>query len=223
VEGGADGSGQRTSVGAGVVVGGWWGGAASAGEPLPTVAEAPPHRFGDARQIVLSSDSTADVYWTTHAGVASSSTSFTIAPGIDYFVTNRVSLGIAFAIRSSHTSGIDATSQLPVTDDVVSGGAMLRLGVDIPISRWFSLYPRGGFSAGVVSYDERTNNSQNKYTENFVSVGVYAPLLLHVAPHAFVGFGPQVTRDLGRVIQHTSIENRTTSAGAGLIVGGWID
>ena len=222
IQGGADVGGQRTTVGAGVVVGSWWGGSAAADDALPT-APPPPHRFGDAHEFVLSSESMADVYYTADAGVPSASSGFTIAPGVDYFVTNRVSVGVAFTIGSGHETGIDPSSRLAVSDDVVSGAGTLRLGVDVPISRWFSLYPRAGISAGVVSYDEKSNHRENKYSEDFVSVGVYVPLLLHVAPHAFIGFGPAVSRDLGRVIQQSSIENRTTSAGAGLMVGGWID
>jgi len=222
VRGGPDIGGQRTTLGAGVVVGTWWGGLATAAA-ADTTATNRARRFGEANQIVLSGEMTAGAAWTTYAGVSSSSTTLTIAPGIDYFVVNHFSVGGAFSVRSGHITGINPSAGYPVSDDVASVGGTLRFGVDLPMSTWLSFYPRGSISAGVVRYDEKSSNGENSYSVNVISVGLYAPMLLHLAPHAFVGFGPSVARDLDSAIPHSRIESRSTSAGASLVVGGWID
>jgi opacity protein-like surface antigen len=222
VRGGPNVGGQRTSLGIGVVMGTWWGGpASSAGAQQTALTQS--RRFGEAHEVVLSSEAAAGANWTTYAGVPSESTIVTFAPGVDYFVTRHVSVGAALAIRSTRVTGIDATTTLPVTSHEGGYTGMLRVGVDLPMTAWLSFYPRAGVSGGVVTHDEKSGDGQNRYNENVISVGIYAPLLLHVAPHAFFGFGPALSRDLYRAIQHSNVENRTTSAGAGLIVGGWID
>jgi hypothetical protein len=172
---------------------------------------------------VLSSEIAASATKTTYTGVASSSTIFTLAPGIDYFVTRHFSVGAACAIRSAQVTGIDPSNRLPVSADMTGASALLRVGFDVPIATWLSFYPRASLSLGVDAYDQKSGDTENKYTENVLSLGVYAPLLVHVAPHAFLGFGPSVAQDLERANQRTNSEDRSTSAGAGLIVGGWIE
>lgn len=213
--------GQRTSVGVGAVVGTWWGGPARSDPPLAEPA-APP-RFGDASQVVFTSEIAADASTAIYAGIPSKSTILTFAPGIDYFVMRHLSVGAALAIRWSANSGIDASNRLSVTEDLTEASGMLRVGVDFPLATWLSLYPRANLSLGIAAYDEKSGASENKFTANVISVGLYAPLLLHMAPHAFVGFGPVVAHDLVRAYQGSGAQNRTTSAGASMMVGGWID
>jgi hypothetical protein len=57
---------------------------------------------------------------------------------------------------------------------------------------------------------------------NIVYVQINAPSLFHLAPHFFLGFGPNLTADL-----HNSTptlfgsSNRRTNVGASSLVGGW--
>ena len=225
-DGGPNVGGQRASVGASLLLGGWWGGTpddadvARAGTPPETI---PPHRFGARGQLVLSGDIGASAMYTSYAGVASSYKSATFAPACDYFLFDHVSLGMAIPVTASGSQGIDPTSQAPVTSSVTAGGVAVRFGVDLPLGRWVSLYPRVSLSAGVDAFDEESKTSTNKYTAEYATVGVYAPLLVHPTSHLFVGFGPSGVRDVARSIQNTTYSNPGTRVGASLVVGGWID
>ena len=70
--------------------------------------------------------------------------------------------------------------------------------------------------------------AQNQYSAAIVAVALYAPLLVHPAPHAFVGFGPGIYQDLSRgytdpaVPDSTIVQNRETNLSLSLIVGGWL-
>jgi hypothetical protein len=157
------------------------------------------------------------------------SASFT--PGIDFFVVSRVSVGVAIPLTYSHSTGIDPSNGATIENTYTGGGAELRVGVDIPCASWLSIYPRAYTSFTSESYDERSSaptaggfnaGAKNGYGDKVVQVGLYVPVLVHVAPHAFVGFGPTVARDLAHSIDSSNVEIPSTAFGAGLTVGGWL-
>jgi hypothetical protein len=55
-----------------------------------------------------------------------------------------------------------------------------------------------------------------------VWLGLSSPVLVHLAPHFFVGLGPNVTQDLSRSYTYgtASVQYRQTNIGAGTILGG---
>lgn len=82
-----------------------------------------------------------------------------------------------------------------------------------------SLYLRGFLQAGVRTYDD----DERSATRNYVAIGIYTPLLLHFASHAFAGFGPYVSHELvNKVPGGSGTQNLATSVGANLIVGAWL-
>jgi hypothetical protein len=97
------------------------------------------------------------------------------------------------------------------------------LGGDIPISDAVSLFVVGDVGIGHASYvrDDGVGNTVS-YGEAYTYVGVYAPLLIHVAQHFFVGVGPSVTHDLHRAVDSTQYSNLATTFGASFVVGGWL-
>ena len=66
---------------------------------------------------------------------------------------------------------------------------------------------------GYEARDEDGAGGKNDGTGPFLGVGLYAPLLIHPAPHAFVGLGPTVSHDLKHPINQ--VDNLATKLGMG--------
>ena len=220
--------GERTTIQARMVVGGWWGGDdaptsdATATATVTTPAERPGPRFGDRDVWVLSGELGAAAAYSTYAGVDSSSTSISISPSFDYFVATHVSLGLGGYVSYGSVQAPRPDGP-KVKDQVTTLSLVGRIGVDLPLSRAFSFYPRASISVGRRSYDETSGTDENMYAVLNVTPSLYAPLLVHFAPHAFVGFGPYVSHDLANAEENSSRpDNLSTTVGARLIVGGWL-
>jgi acyl-CoA dehydrogenase len=84
-QGGPSVGGERTTVGAYFIVGGWLGGRGG-DPPAPAKPELRTRRFGDAGEVVLTSDIYASAFGRTYAGSPSSSSSVSFGPGFDCFV-----------------------------------------------------------------------------------------------------------------------------------------
>jgi len=124
--------------------------------------------------------------------------SLTLRPAVDYFIIRSVSVG---GIVSLHKDG---------GGSAVGVGA--RVGYNLPISSLVSFWARGGVF--VNSYD--VNNGPNGVQ---TTIGVNAPFLFHVLPHAFVGVGPFFSLPV-----QNSDEMAGSDATYGLtaILGGWL-
>jgi hypothetical protein len=97
-----------------------------------------------------------------------------------------------------------------------------RVAVEAPLGQWLSLYIRGSVALGGGSYNEASASSTNSYSYNYISVDLFAPLLVHPAQHFFVGLGASLGHDLIQTINETGQSNRSTTIGAGFIVGAWL-
>jgi hypothetical protein len=225
-QGGPNVGGQRTTLGAFVEVGGWLGGrrdspSDGAGEPAPAVGF---RRFGSRGGIVITNAFVLQGFWTAYAGSGSTSAGISVSPALDYFVANHFSLGVAFSGSYYSGSGIDSTTGNQVTYSHGSYGAAVRIGGELPMGDSVSLWPIASLGFGGGSYDEAEGGSRNKYSNSSLSVSLYTPLLVHLASHFFVGLGPFVSHDLTNTITSASglagPENRSTTVGASLLVGG---
>jgi hypothetical protein len=225
-QGGPDVGGERTTVGAYLDVGGWFGGRRdtagdAAGEEPPVI---PLRRFGSARDLVITNAFVLQGFWTSYAGSGSTATSVTLTPGLDYFVADHVSLGISLGGSYNGSSGIDATTGNSVTFSHHSFSVAPRFGVDIPMGAYVSFWPVASLGIGGGSYAESEGTKSDDYSDSFISVSLYAPLLVHPASHFFVGLGPSVSHDLTNSISYpdssATPQNRSTTVGAGLLVGG---
>jgi hypothetical protein len=85
----------------------------------------------------------------------------------------------------------------------------------------FSLYPRVALGYGSESYEFTAFPIPVKFTDTYFYGSLYAPVLAHVATHVFVGFGPSIEHEFTRTFDPGG-DNRSTSIGAGLVVGGWL-
>jgi hypothetical protein len=221
-QGQTDVGGQRTTVGAGLEIGGYFGGRPA---PADELAPRPASKvFGDARELVITNEEVVAGNYTTYAGTGASAASLSATVGVDYFVVSHVSFG-AFVFGSyNHTVGFEP-SGVEVTSTTTSFGGGPRLGVNVPLGRWVSLFPRVLFGFGPRSYDEKTGTSENAPAELVAWLGLSLPLLVHPAPHVFVGFGPTLSRDLWHAVSYPgqpSTQNSETTVGAGLVVGAWL-
>jgi hypothetical protein len=169
--------------------------AASSARPAYAQAAEP---FGQAHQLAISADFDLSMQGYSQSKGGSSS-SLLLAPAVDYFVIDHLSVGgqVIFAIdQGSHTTF----------------GVKPRVGYNIPIIPALSFWP-DAFVAFTT-----TSGDRNQPSTNVFSIGVYAPLLWHPTSHFFLGLGP----DLSTELTHDPDGNRLTQYGIQSTVGGWL-
>ncbi len=225
IQGGPDVGAQRTRLGADFEIGGYFGGRTPAPEPAPVPGpRGPTRRFGDAGELVLTGEIGSSALRTTYDGTTSSLTSVTVSPGIDYFIVDQFSIGLAVGGTYSNESGLDGTTPVTFTTTGLSV-AVPRIGVEARIARWLSFYPRADVYFGFATDNEQERTSANQDKQTYLGVGLYAPLLVHVAPHFFAGVGPSVSHDVMHQYQApngASNQVRGTTFGASAVVGAWL-
>lgn len=131
---------------------------------------------------------------TTTTSTTSRTTTFALAPGIDVFVVDHLSIGGEVALgRSSFTSESKVTT--PGGTSTTSSdsaetffGLMPRIGYAIPLNKSFSVWPRAqlGF----------LRSSGDDTTEMRTFAGLDAHFLWHPTASFFLGVGPGFTATL---------------------------
>ncbi|MBF5045744.1 hypothetical protein FGE12_25275 [Aggregicoccus sp. 17bor-14] len=121
-----------------------------------------------------------------------------VAPGLDYFIKDNVSVGASVNLGTTIGDG----------DDETQIGGQLRLGYNMPVAETLSLWPRA--KAGIVYSSSSAINSPK--TTSFL-LGVEAPVLFHPVNHFFVGAGPKIDFFLG--------DGSGVDLGVQTIVGGY--
>ena len=167
--------------------------------------------FGQKRQWAFSSDASIQVSRTTQSESDGANTQLSLAPAADYFIIKNLSLGGSVGVFYQK-SGENSGSRFTIGP---------RVGYNFELSRMLSVWPKLGFNyaytgndyngARVVNGDPVVNSGDN----NAVALSLFAPIMLHPAPHFFAGLGPFLDTDL-------SGDNRATSWGIKLTMGGWI-
>jgi hypothetical protein len=170
-------------------------------------------RFGAERQLVLSSDATTGMSYQSAFGSDARSFGLTISPSVDFFVVRNFSIGAGFDVsfQSSQSGDTQATT--------FGGGVRGRVGVNVPLGRWISWWPQAQirFEAshvGVGTVDETIAGP---------TVGVYAPILLQLRTHFFIGFGPAISHTFDNVqSKGTSSNDDLTTVSIQTVLGGTI-
>lgn len=165
--------------------------------------------FGEKGQLAISTDAALSIERRTQSGTTATTT-VSILPAVDFFVYKNISVGGVVGVIYQKTGDYRATS--------FRLGP--RVGYNIGISRLLSLWPKLGFS---YSYNKQKNTdsapdgaqSSVVRDNNAIALNVFAPLMLHPAPHFFAGFGPFIDVDLNG-------QNRATTWGFRLTLGGWL-
>jgi hypothetical protein len=152
-----------------------------------------------------------------------------VEPAFNYFLIPDFSVGAsAFFGYSKSTSGID------ISDSSVQYGVTGQIGSNVWLGSAVSLWPRfslgvwqsrstfSGGTGGYVSVDGSSVAvvpSGTEITENVMFVEFYVPVLIHPAPHFFVGIGPEAYTDLFH--SASGLANKRSFFGLSSIVGGW--
>ena len=168
--------------------------------------------FGVQGQIAISGELQASfVHESTSAAGGAASTSvnaITVQPSLDYFVVPNVSLGGALSISHGSFGGSGG--------DQTAIGILVRGGYNLHLAPMISLWPQlqlgylhESFSGGGVS--------ASGYT---IPLQIFAPFLVHVATHLFVGIGPAFSTDLVSKVQSMDA-SKTTDIGIESVVGGY--
>jgi hypothetical protein len=124
-----------------------------------------------------------------------SSTTFSLRPALDYFVIPNLSVGgaVEFAFSSPAHS-----------PTFTSFGIAPEVGYELALSDTWSFWPQGALP---ISFPNPG--------DPHVTLVIFAPFLVHPAPHFFFGIGPGFQQDL--------TSNPTTSITGRFLIGGYFD
>jgi hypothetical protein len=158
--------------------------------------------FAVRGQWVISSDAAMSIQRISQrAARHGGSLTATVAPAVDLFVIENLSLGASVGVQHARAGAARSTR--------VSTGP--RLGYNVEISHLLSFWPRIGLS---YSYSA-TRDREARVHNHALGINVFAPILMHPVAQFFVGFGPFVDVDLhGRA--------RAVLWGGRITLGGWL-
>ncbi len=209
---------------------------AATAAPAVVLPERPEPRFGNAGVVVINGAIGGTIYRPDYP--AGDAYTFTLAPAIDCFLAPNFSVGAALLLGYNHVE----PSSAAIGNESWTYGFTAQLGFDVWLTERLSLWPRAFVTfeqeratilATVPSlpmvYGPSGSSTGTAVTAvgssevfNSVSAGASAPLLFHLAPHFFIGFGPNVTTDLYKTNAFGGAPNRTTRVGASTTIGGWL-
>ena len=159
----------------------------------------------------------------------SSATFFNVggAIGIDHFFVRNFSVGFDVEASYGDNKGYGATTLNETTTIEVSGG--VRLGLNVPLSAAFSWYPRLTLSIGsthshtnpVSSFNGAPLGPPSSESSVGPATNLYAPLLVQLAPHLVLGFGPRLQHDFSVARGGPYDGSQRTLVSGQLVIGGW--
>jgi hypothetical protein len=199
----------------------------------PDVAkpEEPAPPFGAKGEFVVTGASNIGISYTQFDASQATFLSASFSPSFDYFVLRNVSVGVNVDAEYLDERGYGADSSLVRTrSTTISGG--VRVGVNVPILDHVSWYPRLtiGFEVDQSEQDLISGGSISvagsplgypSSTQTGPTLNVFAPLLVHIAPHLFIGWGPFFFHDLASVAGGPNVGGQRTDVGADFVVGTW--
>ena len=145
----------------------------------------------------------------SYSGTRSYTAGVSVGPVIDYFITERFSVGVGVAYYLTRRRALQSTAgEIEQSSDGIRFAP--RVGIDFPIASWLSFYPQAALWFGSGSITLESAGSRLEYSETSLTFAAFAPLLVHAASHAFIGFGPYVSRDAER-----KVDIRLGPAGSG--------
>jgi len=168
----------------------------------PAIPTVPPNTpaaiFGGKHQLTIASDAGLSISNTTVNNGGGSTTNIQLQPAVDYFIIDNLSLGGFLLLNYTHAPSAHSTTF----------GIGPRIGYNIPLSPLLSIWPKLGFSFSSVTSSGRSDS-------NNLALNIFVPLMVHPAPHFFLGFGPALDVDLTGDTKSTTIAGRLT-------IGGWL-
>ena len=135
-----------------------------------------------------------------------SATLVQFAPTLLVLARDHLVLGADFVYRSISNSGGGTTSGWGTS--LIAGGAF---SLDSRVS--LLVLPAVGYF----------RQSSGPATRSAVSLGIFAPLLVHLAPHFFMGMGPQLDTEVTASMSNPGfITDKQTRFTFEVLLGGWI-
>jgi hypothetical protein len=207
--------------------------AAATADPAMSALPEPPtqvhQRFGDRGELVFSELLGASFGVLGYSKSSAGSSTFGLSPAFDYFVDQDVFVGVSSFLRYSSN-----TTAQRVKSYGWSGGAYVHFGRNVPLSNLFSLKIKVALGASHASSTIENPNFDSNWNgfpfgvshaqETIIVVDMYAPLLIHPAPHFFVGFGPEAYFDPYHSIggdAGSTTDHMRYFVGASSTIGGW--
>ena len=183
---------------------------AGAQELMDDTGRGPSYRFGGQGQLAISSDAAIEISHVSPADT-DSYTTITLAPAVDYFVIENLSIGGFISL--SHTALEDG--------DFTVFGIGPRVGYNIPLNDSVSIWPKVGFSFTSFSSSSEAEDEGDVVVEESsgndgLTLNLFVPFMFHPAKNFFAGFGPFLDVDL-------TGDNKATRLGARLTLGGWFE
>ena len=175
-----------------------------------TAALADGPTFGSANQLAISSDANLQLTHTSYSDGGGSTTELTLRPAVDYFVIDQLSIGGFVLLDIDSPAGVSSQS-------VTTFGIGPRVGYNLTINDTFSFWPKLGVAFQHSSGGEISDTSFN--------VSIFAPFLVHPAPHFFLGLGPIFSQDLSNSVSAGNVSGdgaKATTFGLAFTVGGWV-
>lgn len=166
--------------------------------------------LGGEGQIAISSDLQLQFSSTSYKAPEGedpeSSTTIILAPALDYFVTEGVSVGgqvayMSFSQDETSTSGF---------------GIGPRVGYALPVGEGMAFWPK----VGIMYMSTTTEVGDAEASGNKMSLEVFAPLAIQPAEHFFIGIGPALSMDLSSKVEDEDAV-KETSIGVVTQVGGY--
>ena len=201
-------------------------------KPAAPASEASPARdprFGAAEQIALNGTLSASLGYLGYESGSSSNTNVSVEPAFDYFTLANLSQGATAFVRyasSTTASGVDAKSTLVGVTGRIGNNFWLASGVSfwpkLAVGIWHNWLTYSAPSTGyTVTIDGVVMpiGPNSHFSEDALFLEVQAPVLLHLARHFFVGFGPDAFVDVLHAAGSAS--NRRRFVGASSTIGGW--
>lgn len=214
--------GSRTAALASIAL---WGLAAGAGArsaraedaPATPPAAAPPARgpadgFGVPGTLVVSAE--LQLGFSHQSRGNQSGTTFVIQPAGDYFVAPHISIG--GRLGYGHSSSDMPVGPLTLSTTTSSFSLLVRGGYDLTLASQISVWPTLGIGYTHVS-SETGNTSSSGHT---IPLELDVPLLFHVVPHVFIGFGPFLSTELVSEANGAN-PDKITQFGFRSVIGGY--
>ncbi len=185
----------------------------------------PRDEFGHRGQLVVTGAAQVNIEANTET---SSDVQVLFAPSADLFVAEGFSIGAMLTyqrqtepiIRTGFgqaQAALSSTQFELVYVDADTIGAGIRFGYNVRFGPSWSFWPTASFAWQHTWID----GGATAATEgDDLSLGLFAPILFHPAPHFFVGLGPGIDVGFATGLFDASLP---TEYGLRLVVGGWAD
>jgi len=151
----------------------------------PSRALALDPELGARGQVVITDNLSANVSWQHYDASGAQFVNVGISPSLDYFVARNVSIGVDANVSYFDTHAYTATSAFFHTMGT-SERIGLRVGVNVPLSRWLSIWPRA-----TAYFESQQNTSFDAFLDSetstlgLIDLTFFAPLVMHLRSHVF--------------------------------------